>query len=147
MLTFTVDKSNEIPVIEVNGEIAIYYDDCNLDSNTHTHNYIEVVYVLKGVGLQYINGIPYNVKRGDILFINYGQLHMVSRNKQQAEDEEPMRILDILIRPGFIDRELIESRNAKEMLHFLFLNASRVWNSFHPLFLSAEKTLLRLNIS
>lgn len=116
MLTFTVDKSNDIPSIEVNGEIAIHYDNCDLDSNTHTHNYIEVVYVLEGKGTQYVNNIPYRVKRGDVLFINYGQLHMVARNKNLGPDEEPMRILDILIRPGFIDHELVESRNAEEML-------------------------------
>lgn len=114
--TFTVNKSHDIPVIEVNGEIAVHYDNCDLDSNTHTHNYIEVVYVLEGTGTQYVNGIAYKVKRGDLLFINYGQLHMVERNKSLNPGEEPMRILDILIRPGFIDRELVESRNANEML-------------------------------
>ncbi len=116
MYVFTVDKSNSVPVIEVNGEIGLHYDDCDLDSGTHTHNYIEVVYVLEGTGIQVVNGIPYKVKRGDILFINYGQLHMVARNRYLNPEEKPMRTLDILIRPDFIDRELVESRNAEEML-------------------------------
>ena len=132
MYVFSVDKTNEIPIIELNGEIAIHYDNCKLDSNTHTHNYIEVVYVLEGKGIQYVNGIPYEVKRGDVLFINYGQLHMVAHNKSETPESEPMRILDILIRPGFIDRELVDSRNAKEMLALSLFESFAELESLSP---------------
>ena len=36
----------------------------------HTHNYIEVVYVISGSAIHEIGGKRYNVKRGDLFIIN-----------------------------------------------------------------------------
>ena len=41
----------------------------------HTHDFIEIVYILSGKAVQRINGFEFNVKHGDLLFINYGCTH------------------------------------------------------------------------
>ena len=41
----------------------------------HVHDFIEIVYVLAGTAEQYVNGQRYDVRHGDVLFINYGAEH------------------------------------------------------------------------
>lgn len=75
----------------------------------HTHAFIEVVYILSGKGRHSINGTWYPVERGNLLFINFGQVHAFTSLND-------MEIVNCLIKPEFIDRELINSENAFEML-------------------------------
>lgn len=75
----------------------------------HTHEFIEMVYIRSGKGQHYVNGTCYNVSRGDLLFINFGQTHAFSA-------VDPMEIVNCLISPEFIDKELINSENAYEIL-------------------------------
>lgn len=41
----------------------------------HVHDFIEIVYILSGRAIERINGFEFNVKHGDLLFINYGSTH------------------------------------------------------------------------
>lgn len=75
----------------------------------HTHQFIEIVYITSGTGEHVINGIQYPVERGDMLFINYGQTHSFS-------SEAEMTIVNCLIKPEFIGKELVNSENALEIL-------------------------------
>ena len=99
---------NAIPIFDQLSEISISEDKCNGDRSKHMHRFIEIVYVTEGNGVHYINDVAYKVKRGDLLFMNYYQEH--------AFDKGSMQILNICIKPEFIDRELVDSKNAKEML-------------------------------
>lgn len=44
-------------------------------SATHKHDFIEIVYVENGEAEQRIDDNVYNVKKGDVVFINYGSEH------------------------------------------------------------------------
>ena len=44
----------------------------------HTHDFIEIVYVLSGEMTHEINGCAYHAARGDLLFMNYGCTHIFS---------------------------------------------------------------------
>ena len=99
---------NATPIFDQLSEISIAEDKCNGDRSKHMHRFIEIVYVTEGNGVHYINDIAYKVKRGDLLFMNYYQEH--------AFDKGSMQILNICIKPEFIDRELVNAKNAKEML-------------------------------
>ena len=46
-----------------------------LDETPHTHEFIEIVYILSGRMTHRINGQTYEVQHGDILFMNYGCIH------------------------------------------------------------------------
>lgn len=41
----------------------------------HEHSFIELIYVLSGVGVHSVNGVDYLVKGGDWLFVNYESKH------------------------------------------------------------------------
>jgi AraC-like DNA-binding protein len=43
----------------------------------HTHQFIEIEYIISGTGKQNINGKDYFVKRGDVLFLNIGDSHSI----------------------------------------------------------------------
>ena len=43
----------------------------------HIHDFVELVYVLGGEALETINGIDYELKRGDLLIMDYGCNHTV----------------------------------------------------------------------
>ena len=45
------------------------------ESPIHTHDFIEIVYTREGSAVHYVNGVQYELRRGDLLFINYGATH------------------------------------------------------------------------
>ncbi len=86
---------------------------CKCENNCpeppHTHEFIEMVYILEGEGTQFINASEYHVSRGDLLFINYKQVHSFTTPKK-------MTYINILLDPEFISCSLINSENAFELL-------------------------------
>lgn len=65
----------------------------------HIHDFFEIVYIMKGNGIHYIDGVQYCVSHGDLIFISRGQSH-------EFENFEGIRMINILIAPEFISREL-----------------------------------------
>ena len=41
----------------------------------HRHDFVELIYICAGTGTQYIDGVAYEVGRGDFLYVNYGKTH------------------------------------------------------------------------
>lgn len=95
--------------IKQNENINIFRYVTEKDEPEHTHEFLEIVYVMKGRGRHYINGSGNDFKKGDIFFINFGQSHSFNSS-------ETMDIVNILISPQFIDNELLHSENAVEIL-------------------------------
>lgn len=75
----------------------------------HTHDFIEIIYILAGDGVEYINDKASTVKRGDLLFINYGSVHSFT----------PHGFLDyvnICFHPEFVGQNIITRENAFALL-------------------------------
>ncbi len=125
-----------VPIFDQLDEIIIGTDRCEADRPNHLHRFIEVVYVQDGGGVHYINDVPYKVKRGDILFINFDQIH--------AFDQSNMTIVNICIKPGFIDRELVDSKNAKEMLALSLFNSFCDLEQISPVVTFSGKELIEI---
>lgn len=53
----------------------------------HSHQFIEIAYVRAGSYIQNINGIEYNVSRGDIIFLNVGDSHEFKVADPESEHE------------------------------------------------------------
>ncbi len=70
----------------------------------HKHEFFEFVYNLKGTCTHYIDGAEYNVKHGDLLFINRNQTHSYVPS---AGNE----FVNILINPEFIGKELMNTES------------------------------------
>ena len=96
-------KDNKIHISKID------YENGN-DSTIHTHDFIEIVYVCKGQGVHRVNDVSYNVRKGDLLFVNYGQPHSFIVGKNG------MTIYNILMLPELFSTELLNSENAFELL-------------------------------
>lgn len=68
---------------------------------SHTHDFIEIVYILSGAMAHVIDGVRYDVIRGDILFMNYGCTHEII----PTEDTESSYV-NILFSPESISENL-----------------------------------------
>ena len=75
----------------------------------HTHDFIEIVYILSGSGKQIIDDNTYEVSRGSLLFINYGQSHSFSSDKD-------MVYYNVLVRPEALGESIVNKCNAFEIL-------------------------------
>lgn len=57
--------------------VTVYPEICrkNETEPPHTHEFIELVYIQSGSGIHTVNTTTYQVSRGDLLFIDYGEIH------------------------------------------------------------------------
>ena len=69
----------------------------------HTHDFIEIAYILSGKGTETVDGNSYEVRHGDIVFINYGSTH-----SYRVTDQKGFSNLDCLFLPEFLDPSLEE---------------------------------------
>ena len=67
-----------------------------LSDEQHVHDFIEIVYILGGKAKEIINGIEYDMNRGDMLIMDYGCHHTVV-----AIDK--LSYINILIYPDILE--------------------------------------------
>ena len=89
--------------------ICLKKDYYRSEEPQHLHEFIEIVYIIKGSGTHYINGMEYAVERGSVLFINYRQTHYFKTDTE-------MELWNILLDPGWISDKLVNIENAFELL-------------------------------
>ncbi len=88
------------------------------DGGVHTHEFIEIVYVLKGDMVHEIDGCRYRARRGDILFMNYGCTHTFSSDGAYA-------YINILFSPALMADAVITAENAFSVLSLSAFNEMR----------------------
>ena len=79
------------------------------DAPPHTHDFIELMYVLRGKCVHVVDGVEYPATHGDMLLINYGSLHSIVGN-------DDMEYVNILIKPEIMDEGIRSSENAFSLL-------------------------------
>ena len=77
--------------------------------NPHTHEFIEIVYILSGTGKEWIDGKEYPVSDGSLMFINYGQTHAFCADRE-------MVYYNILLEPEAVSEKIINADNAFAIL-------------------------------
>lgn len=97
-----IDKSEKITLQNRINDTAV----------PHTHQFIEIVYVYEGSGCHIINNHKYDLSPGDMLFINYGQVHII-------ESDPSMNVVNILFLPEFISNSLMNSENVYDLFAFI----------------------------
>lgn len=82
-----------------NENIYIHLSD-NLDMNRicHRHNFIEVSYVVSGTAIHTIAGISYQVKKGNVVIVDYNTPHTWSFDPNK---DAPFMTYDLLFTPDF----------------------------------------------
>ncbi len=79
------------------------------ESVIHVHDFIEIIYITHGSGEECINGESYRVRRGDLLFINYGSTHSFC-------ELEDFAFINICFRPEVLGEDIITPENAFAIL-------------------------------
>lgn len=74
----------------------------------HTHDFVELVYIVEGSSVQRIDGMEFKASKGDMLFINYNQVH-------SYDVENDLTYVDILLTPSFMSEELLDVENIFEI--------------------------------
>ncbi len=85
------------------------------EEKAHTHDFIELEYIWSGSGIQVINGVSYQVGRGDLLFFNFGEIHAYYTAGE-------MGIINYSINIEFFNQELVNSENAMDILALTSFN-------------------------
>lgn len=75
----------------------------------HTHDFIEIVYILKGKCTHTVDGKEYPASKGDLLFINYGLTHAF-------ESSSGFEYSELLLKPELISDSLRGNENAFSLL-------------------------------
>ena len=87
-------------------------------SPTHTHDFIEIVYVCEGEATETVDGCALEVKRGDMIFLNYGSTHAF-------EARDHFRYINICFSPETVSETIITPQNAFSLLSLTAFNEMR----------------------
>lgn len=110
-------SSKSLHVFRLNGK------DSKQDGALHTHDFIEIVYVLSGEMTHEIDGCRYRTARGDLLFMNYGCKHAFSA-------EGTYSYVNILFSPALMADAVITAQNAFSVLSLSAFNELRAAQDF-----------------
>lgn len=91
------------------GRIGLQRAKMNLQVDEHTHDYIEIVYIVSGTAIEHVDGIEYNVRRGDIIFMTPNSIHSFIPG---AKFEH----VEIFFSPRLIGEAVMTSAQALSML-------------------------------
>lgn len=105
----------------------------SMDEMPHTHEFIEIVYVLSGSMTHVIDGQKYKVKHGDILFMNYGCTHAFFSDEEYS-------YVNILFSPELMSEEIVTPANAFSVLSLTAFNDMRSESNYGKIsFLGTER--------
>lgn len=91
---------------------------CKGSEPEHKHDYVELVYILSGSATQYIDGSVFSVRRGDMLFINYGSTHAFV-------PQGDLRYINVMFKPEYLSSAFITNDNAFSLLSLTALDEMR----------------------
>lgn len=93
----------------IDGLAAVVLNKGSLGSEPHTHDFIELVYVLRDRCMQTVDGVDYPMSHGDMLLINYHSVH-------SFDGEDGLEYVNILIKPAMVCGSLSGTENAFALL-------------------------------
>ncbi len=102
-----VYKSEELLDEETN--MHIFSSSCQKDEEIHSHDFLEIIYITGGSAAEYVSTEVYEVRRGDLIFINYGSTHRFHPHKDFS-------YINICFDPETLGRRIITPENAFAVL-------------------------------
>ena len=126
-------------VFKTENPVSIQRLSHETDSPPHTHDFIEIVYIKSGSGIHRIDDIEFPVKKGDLLFINYGKTH-------SFHFEEGFVFYNILLTPKFMSEELTNSENALDLLSLNCFESFSEFNETPKISFSADELVFIENM-
>ena len=81
----------------------------NKPTPPHQHDFVEIVYIVRGRCTHTIDGVSYPVSHGHMLVMNYNQTHSIS-------GDPDTEFFNIYLKPAYIDSSLTQEENAFSLL-------------------------------
>lgn len=122
------DKGSSFGIIKYNES------ECK-KQRQHSHEFIEICYIISGSGFHKINNSQHEVKKGDLFIIDLDMKHYFFNHN----NKEDLVTYNIMFKPDFLDENLIA------MDDFISITESRLFKNFFPEL--APKFDLRLSAS
>lgn len=114
-------------MINANNDEINIYPLKQEDTGYHTHDFLELVYVTRGKGIHCWDDKSTVVKEGDYFIIDYQSWH-----KYKVFDNSDFEIINCLFMPEFIDLNLKNCRNFKEILGNYLIRFDRAVFNTNP---------------
>ena len=92
----------------------------------HTHDFIEMAYIMSGSGTHRIGGDEYRVQKGDLFFIDPQTVHGFHADTAIG----PLAVYNCLFKPEFIDGSLSQSEEFLDSAYSLFFSSVLSDNRF-----------------
>ena len=84
-------------------------------TNLHKHDFLEMVYVIKGKAYHSLNGTATIIQTGDYFIIDYEAYH-----QYHSLEDKDFVIINTLFKPEIIDKVLIHCRSFHDLInHYL----------------------------
>ncbi len=109
----------------------------------HGHDFVELVYVIKGKATHLFEGEQYQIEAGDVFIINPGEVHTYD-----AKPNEKIEIINCLFLPNLVSSALLQELEISSAIDYFyvhpFLNKSERFNHLLNLRGEASASVLRL---
>lgn len=83
----------------------------------HGHEFVELVYVVRGEGIHIFEGTEYEIGAGDVYIINPGETHAYSVSKG-----EQLEIVNCLFMPSFIPDALLKELEITSSMDYFYVH-------------------------
>lgn len=91
-------------------EFRLLYSDGKSKGFLHSHEFLEMCYVVRGTGVHIVNGTKRTLTAGSIIIIDYGVSHIV------LDKSKDFYSVNILFMPEYIDNSLLNCRSFRDVL-------------------------------
>lgn len=98
----------------------------------HSHEFVELVYIVRGKGMHIFEGVSYEIRAGDVFIINPGETHSYT-----AQNDEKMEIVNCLFMPSFIPDALLKELEMTTSMDYFYV---------HPFLLHDNRFNHKLNL-
>ena len=105
----------------------------------HTHDFVEIVYILSGRAEHTVDGRSYSMSRGDILFMNCGCIH-------SFKSEGEHTYVNILFSPNILGEDIVTSETAFSIFSLNAFNQMRSDSEFGKISFYGDERLEVENI-
>lgn len=88
------------------------------ESTVHKHNFLELIYIISGSAVHYIDDTEYKVTKGDLLLIDTDQTHF-------HKSETGVMFADMVLLPEFISENLYSTHTAIDIFAYYLYNSEQ----------------------
>jgi AraC-like DNA-binding protein len=99
---------------------------------SHSHDFVELVYVVRGEAKHCFEGEQYDIRAGDVFFINPGEEHTYAFAPGQQ-----IEIINCLFLPSLIGDSLLRELGVSQSMDYFYV---------HPFLQKSERFVHRLNL-